>query len=297
MAKLEQFEDSPVAIAMYEAAVAARGKQGPRNYLGMSQLGAKCARALWYQFRQFTPKPAEGRVQMIFEMGDAVEAIIIRHLLGAGHQIHGISHEVGRLLGIEADGQIGFKAHNDFCGGHCDGIIEGVTQRRHILECKSAKDAKWKLIRQGGIKKVYPIYWCQGQLYMGYAGLERILWVVMNKDTCEIYTERGHFDLQAFEALNNRAREIIAANTAPAKLSNNADSFDCTWCDYRLLCHHPEHHIQIWATCGSCQHCSFTELTPVCYLSADGRGETIPREYWGKPCGVWAYRANVEVPF
>lgn len=296
MPALPQIHQDQVANDIYEAAARMNDSEKPRNYLGMSQIGAPCDRALWYQFRQFSPRRVEGRIKMIWELGDLIEAKIIQYLLAAGYEVTGIHRQVVKILralGVEVEDQdqLRFSAHNDWFGGHCDGQVHGVTRRVHILECKSAKASKFKSIKQGGIRRTYPVYYCQGQLYMGYAGLERILWVVYNKDTSEIYTERGYFNLQDFEALNNRAFHIITANQPPPRIKDDPGSFECAWCDYKTLCWTPENHTQRWLTCGSCERCRFQGLTATC------QGQEIPRDWWGQPCRNWTPNPDVLVPF
>ena len=69
----------PLISDMYEAA--ANYERGPkRNYLGMSQIGKPCGRALWYSFRGFTPSAIDGQLKMIFSLGDRVEEEVIKWL-------------------------------------------------------------------------------------------------------------------------------------------------------------------------------------------------------------------------
>jgi len=293
MAKLNlNPEPSPVALAMYEAA--SRRDVGPRRYLGMSQIGAPCDRALWYQFRQYSPLPTEGRVKMIFELGDWVEMLIVKGLIEAGYEVTHIDRRIARvlqLLGHDVDDseQEAFVDHNGLFGGHCDGHIRGVTRREHILECKSANGKKFKAFQQFGVRQVYPVYYCQCQLYMGYAGLERALLVVYCKDTSEIHAERIRFVRSDFEALRQRAARIIGANE-PFGQPFGQDSFECRYCDYRVICWTPEEHFQRWQTCGTCRFAHFDGLQPSCaHFNAK-----IPN--WGLD-GCQAYQQRQEVPF
>lgn len=193
----------------------------------MSRIGERCARKLWYAFRGYSPAPLEGRAAMIFDMGDRVEDAVRHWLDAAGYRVE--------------DAQREFSVHAGMFRGHCDGIIHGVTSRPHILEIKSANDRRFKAFQREGIRSVSPVYYCQAQCYMGYAGLERALFVVMNKNTCELYAERVHFSREDFEALHARAHAIITANDPPERPPDHRDSAGedaqiCAWCDFHAVC-------------------------------------------------------------
>jgi hypothetical protein len=144
-------------------------------------------------------------------MGHSVEARVIADL---------------RLV-YKVDGeQRGFSDFGGRFRGHCDGIIRGVTSRPHVLEIKSANDASFKRFRELGIG-ARAEYAAQVQCYMGYAGLERALFVVENKNDQSLLVRRVRFDAEAFAALRDKAWGILEAKAPPA-----ADRSDCRWCDH-----------------------------------------------------------------
>lgn len=268
---------NPVVEAMYEGASRYRKKQGQRKYLGMSGIGGWCARKIWYGFRGYTPSETEGRVQMIFSLGSAVEEEVLRWLRMGGYQVDGQQEE--------------FVALNGFFRGHCDGIIHGVTQNPHILEIKSASASRFKAFQTGSIAQVSPEYFAQVQCYMGYSGLKRAVWVVMNKNTCEIYVECCDFEEETFRQIENRARTIIGANEPPKRIYEGNPGADCDMCDYKGHCWEPPY-IQTTKTCGTCYACEFEGLQPKCLH----HGVTIKK--WGIACDSWSFRENVDkVPF
>ena len=255
-------QENKIANEMYEAASRARGES--RNYLGMSQIGDPCKRKIWFGFRGYTSLPLDGRAAMIFDIGNRVEDAVIHWLKEAGYQID--------------SQQLDFSAHNGFFKGHCDGIIHGVTSRPHILEIKSANEKKFKAFKENGIAKVSPTYYGQVQCYMGYSGLERALWVVMNKNTCEIYTERCYFNREDFNALHQKAAEIIKSSIMPQKTESSL----CEWCDFRLWCQEPLSAMQTAKTCGTCHHC-LGGIPPTCSVG----DRELKR--WGMSCNDWQF--------
>ena len=263
---------------MYEAASRARGTKG-RSYLGMSGIGGRCERALWYAFRGYTPSALEGRAQMIFNLGDLVEQEVLKWLRAAGYRI--------------AEQQREFVALNGYFRGHCDGVIEGVTKRPHILEIKSASSGRFKMFQKDGIRAVSEEYWAQVQCYMGYGGLDRAVWVVMNKDTCELYSERAHFAKSEFKALEEKAARIINAKDKPPR-GYPEGARECGRCGYAGHCASEDPYVQTTQTCGSCWYCEPENGHMFCRFPA--HPNEITR--WGECCLDWKFRQDIDrVPF
>lgn len=263
---------------MYEAATRYRKEQGQRRYLGMSGIGGWCSRKIWYGFRGYQPKEIEGRTQMIFSLGSAVEAEVIKWLRGAGYQVDGQQDE--------------FTALNGFFRGHCDGIIHGVEEQPMILEIKSASAARTKAFKTSGIPANSSEYYAQVQCYMGYSGLRKAVWVVMNKDTCEIYTELCEYNEEDFKKIETKAQNIISANTVPDRMCEQPGR-ECGWCDYYGHCWNSPY-IQSVHTCGTCINCKFNGLMPVCLKY----NKEI--KHWGACCDAWEFIDTApidEVPF
>lgn len=257
-----------IAAEMYSAAE--RERKEERNYLGASEIGVACDRRLWLSFRGYPKNPIDGRLIMLFELGDIIEQQVIHYLNAAGFKVDGQ--------------QAGFKSHNGFYRGSWDGIVYGVTNSPHILEIKSANDKRFAAFKKFGVKETSPQYFCQSIVYMGYAKLDRALFVIVNKNTSEIYTERVYFNQEDFEALDARAKYIITSNAMPEK----AD--DCDWCPYKGICDDPHKAMFTRTTCGSCDHLWWDGLTPTCRHQLHQHNI----EEWGVSCPEWS---NTGVPF
>jgi hypothetical protein len=262
-------------IAAEMFAAAEKGHKDTRRYLGMSEIGATCDRRIWFSFRGFPKQPLDGRLIMLFGLGDLIEGQVIAHLNAAG---------------LKVDGQQdGYEAHNGYFKGHSDGTIHGVTRRPHILEVKSANDKRFAAFKEFGVRETYPTYYCQAQCYMGYGKLERALFVIVNKNNSEIYTERVYFSPDDFAALDARARYIITANAMPDK------GPDCTWCDYERICPDVRAGVYTRTTCGSCNSLWWDadKIVPHCQHPAHAH---IVEE-WGSSCPDWAVFQDSDVPF
>jgi hypothetical protein len=183
----------------------------------------------------------------VFEMGDLIEGYVKRLLRDAGYGVTGEQAE-----------------YSDFGGrflGHCDGVISGVTRRDHVLEIKSASDSRFKGFAAKG-PGYSPAYAAQLQCYMGYSGLERALFVVMNKNTQALLDVRVRFDPDAFAALKAKAARILAARWAP-----EPDTSDCYFCPFRGGACESEPRLP----CGDCRYRVRGEHVPwLARKAADG---------------------------
>ncbi len=207
-----------VAADIFEAAARA---DKPRLYLGMSQAGNPCDRFLWFKFRQFTPIRPEARMIFLFRFGDKIEELVCSHLRAAGY----------KLEHAWPDPQLGFSQVGGILSGHSDGFIH-LPEGKALLECKSAKAKKFQAFKLGGVKATNLIYWRQAQLYMGCAGVRFALFVIVNKDDSNIYTELVRFDQVEFDFLINRVRSVCSSPCLPDPI----DSTECIYCDFRLHC-------------------------------------------------------------
>jgi hypothetical protein len=242
----------------------------------MSQIGRPCDRALWYQFRGFDGAEFDGRLLLIFELGDVIEDRVVYWLKQAGFKVEGQ--------------QNAFEAHAGFFRGHCDGIIHGVTQKPHILEIKSANKKRFAEFKKQGVRLTAPEYWAQCQCYMGYSSLQRALVVVYCKDNSEVFTERIHFSQSDFQALESRAYSIITADKEPESLPTDHEA--CKWCEFDGPCRHGQT-LQKTMWCGSCQHLKWDGLRPTCTHPE----HEFPINHWGMGCPDWLFVNLDALPF
>jgi hypothetical protein len=212
--KIPNKESLEIVNNVYEACVRRLEAAPPRDYLGMSSIGEPCERKLWFNFNNFPHTRFEGRVARVFDMGHSVEARVIADFETAGYKV-----EETQLELIDPD--------NQFFRGHIDGIINGITSKKHILEIKSANDASFKKFVTQGID-CNPKYAAQVQCYMGFTKLERALFVVENKNNQELYVQRVYFNKDEFLNLKTKALNIINGGL-PLKNSQAG----CYFCEYK----------------------------------------------------------------
>lgn len=221
---------------MIDEAYVRVAREGDGQGVSMSQVIHPCTRWLWYSYRWAAkPEQATGKRQRIFETG----AVYERRLL-----------DMLRMIGcdvVETDEATGSQFRVELAHGHLRGKVDGIATRvpgapvaRHIVEAKSANDKNFKAIIKGPIRETKPDHHGQLQMYMHGLGIERGLYIVANKNTDEVHTERVAYDPDFCLSIVARVEAIVAMDRPPARLHDDPDSkgaIECRFCPARDICH------------------------------------------------------------
>lgn len=235
MADLTQVMESPVVTAIYNQYEAQFGNEAPRVYMGASIIGKECRRALWYDFRlinQASSKPFSGRMYRLFQTGHLAESRFVKDLRDIGAEVYDADPSTGK--------QFGFASLGGHMRGHMDGAAHKVPSGGdawHCCEFKTHGDKSFNALKKDGLEKSKPQHYAQLMWYMGKSGMNRGLYLAVNKNTDELYAERVRFDPIAFEKIEAKAEAIIFATEPPAKLSNDPKYYVCNMCDHKDVCH------------------------------------------------------------
>jgi hypothetical protein len=203
----------------------------PRGYLGASSIGKDCSRQLWYEFRKCSKPEFDGRLYRLFNRGHREEATFAEELRGIGCEVHEVNRAGEQFEVVACDGH--FKGHTD---GAALGIPE-APKTWHLLEMKTASNKSFNATKKHGVEKDKPVHFAQMQVYMHLTGLTRALYMVVNKDSDRLYTERVRYDKKRAEAYIQKAHQIINSSTPPERISEKPESFACRFCDAKSLCH------------------------------------------------------------
>lgn len=237
MVKLPEFE-TPTVKAIYDAfAVKAKAKSGYEGFgISISELGHECDRYLWLALRWATyQEPVDGLKQITFDRGNEEEAKLIEAL----RMIPGVE-----VFDYDQDGKQ-FKIVA--CGGHLRGKMDGVAvglpeapKTPHVLEAKAMMAKYFRPIKKEGVRKKNFKHFTQLNTYCHLEGITRGLYIIRNRDTDEIHTERIETD--TVEAVRQLARceNIVNASRAPVRLYEKGDVFPCSFCRMKALCHEGE---------------------------------------------------------
>ena len=243
MAPLPQ-PTQPTIEAIYRAYEQAREPE--RSHLGASLIGRECERALWYSFRWATDVKHPGRVLRLFERGQREEDVFNANLRAIGIEVQELDPRTGK--------QWNFKAIGGHFGLSLDGIALGILEAPktwHSLEYKTSSNKLFEKLKSEGIEKAKPEHYAQIQIGLHLSGLTRCFYLVVNKDTDELYSERVRYDKAIGEAILAKAERIISAQEPPPRLSERPDWWQCRFCDHKATCHEqaiPE------VNCRTCLH-------------------------------------------
>jgi hypothetical protein len=193
-----------------------------RDHLGASLIGTECMRSLWYSFRWATKPKFDGRVLRLFQSGFREEARVIDDLRSAGITVYDRDPDTGK--------QIQYSSFGNHFAGSLDAIAQGFPEAPvafHVLEVKTSNARSFKAMQKDGVKKSKPPHYSQMQMYMLWSGLDRAMYLVVNKDTDEIYQERVHYDKAFAEQLEDKSFRIIFADEPLDK----CEGFSCKFCN------------------------------------------------------------------
>jgi CRISPR/Cas system-associated exonuclease Cas4 (RecB family) len=233
MAAIPQAEGSSL-VDLIDRRFAEQADLTPRAHLGASILGRECERMIWYSFRWIvTENKFDGRMLRLFARGQREEASFAELLRIAGCTVQQEGSD-GRQFNFKEEG----------LGGHLSGSIDGIAQgipeapdKWHVLEMKTHNDKSFKKLCEVGVRKAKPEHFDQMQLYMRWTDLDRALYMAVNKNDDSLYFERVAYDKARSEQLVAKAARIIAANEAPARLSEDPSWWQCKFCDFHAVCH------------------------------------------------------------
>ena len=230
----------PTLEEMRRVTVEQDAKQPRRTYLGASEIGNPCARAVWYNFQQAPRKERRAELIWAAEDGHATELVIAKRL----RMIKGIE-----LWTHKEDGsQWGYSILEGKQKGHCDGIIRGLLQAPktvHVWENKAKNEKGFADFQKKkatfGEKRVLrewsEQYFAQAQILMHYMEMTRHYTTVALAGGRDIDSCRTEYDKEYALALIDKAQKIIEAKEPPKKISEKSEFWLCRWCDFEGICH------------------------------------------------------------
>lgn len=213
-----------------------KNDEPPRYHLGASQLGAECERATWYNYRWFKPESFNGRMLRLFETGQLAEARFAADLEAIGIKVLATDPETGKQFRVEA--------HEKHFSGSLDGIATGIDpediEKRYILEFKTHNDKSFTDLVKHGVECSKRQHYVQMQVYMGLTHVSQALYLAVNKNNDELYSEVVAFKPCVFAALLDKAKNLIISTQPPEKINNYPSFFKCKMCNFKDICHNNE---------------------------------------------------------
>lgn len=243
MAKLpDNVTTHPIVTAIYAAY---EKSEAPRAHLGASRIGESCSRRLWLEWRWCGQEAFPGRVRRMFDTGKREESRLIADLRAIGCEV---------MEGPTPDEQWRVSACDGHFGGSLDAAGRGFPDAPKtwaVIEFKTHNEKSFRALEAKGVQASKPIHYAQMTAYAGLAGMDRMVYVAVNKNTDEIYAERLHFDKTEFDRLMAKAQSIISAPVPPPRISEDASWYECKFCPFHAQCHGEARPA---VTCRSCAH-------------------------------------------
>lgn len=244
------------ARSIYEA-YERDAKDWRRPHLGASLIGDSCNRKLWYTFRWAKNPGFDGRMLRLFDRGHRDEEWLASDLRKIGCTVHTVDPVTGKQFRLAH-----FIKH---FGGHFDGSIDGAvlgvpeaSATWHLFEAKTANGKRFRQLLKVGVQKWSPTYWAQLHVYMHVLGLDRALFMCVNKDDDDIYTERVKVDHEEAKRQIEKAGLVIFAAEPLSRISENPSWFECEFCTHVEHCQR----FDIGGLERNCRTCSFATPEP-----------------------------------
>lgn len=263
-----------------------RGDSEPKRiYLGASIIGYHCDAYIWLTFRGCFNEKHEGVAYRLFHRGKREEAIFVDDLRSIGVQVWDLDIE-GKQYGF-------YDLGGHFCG-HLDGVGINIPPDRtipHLLEFKTHNSSSYKDLVKKGVLESKPQHYDQMTIYMGEMSLTRALYLAVNKDTDELYSEIIEFDKDRYDILIERARRIITSNE-PVRCADRPDDWRCKMCAARDVCWNTAGKLYLPDTKPDCRTCCHS--TPV--IEGDTKAAIWSCKF-GHDCGPCkTCRSHVALP-
>jgi len=238
----------PTLLAIWTA-YEKKSYMGDSRGIPMSQVANECERAIWYKLHWASqPETINGQKQRRFDTGNIEEERLLDDLEAAGFEVERLDPATGQQFRVSlGDGWL---------RGKMDGKVQGLPESKkvHVVECKSHGEKSFKELVKKKLEVGKPDHFAQCQAYMHSEGLDRCLYIAVNKNTDELYVERVRYDRTFCLRMEAKVERIVRANAAPPKLVEDPTSkaaYVCNWCDARPQCHEGEFARRNCRTCLS----------------------------------------------
>ncbi len=218
---------------------ASDGQRPPRTAASSfwsSEIGS-CGRKISYSMLGYAGEETDGHAYRIFNMGDLVEANLIKELRTAGFSVTDCAPTQRRVV-----------IRHPFISGKIDGIITGRTggvQTTRLLELKSMNDRGFKELQAKGVQLAQPSYYLQIQSYLFALGLDEATILVDAKNDQKLYEETVISDplvlADSFLHLQY-VRECVGVGELAEPEYFKKTDWRCRFCAFAPLCPGREGH-------------------------------------------------------
>lgn len=244
-----------------------RGEEDPyRRHQGASGIGNECAREIQLKWKWVDIPQFDERILRLFNRGHLEEARFLAMLK--------CLPDVQLWYVTPEGGQFKFSDWGGHYGSALDGIAVGIPDLPPGAACytefKTSGSKAFAQIKAKGCQESKYEHYVQMNQCMKYYNLPYSLYIVVNKDTDELYAEIITYDADNAERYKNRAGEIIFTTDPLPRISSNPTFWKCKFCDVKPVCHGKQ---LPRINCRTCAH--WSALPEGGYACARGHSETV----------------------
>lgn len=246
-----------------------------RNHLGVSVIGDKCSRKLWYGFRWCKLEKFEARMKRLFARGHSEEEKFGNILTWMGFFVRTIDAATKR--------QYRFSSIGGHYGGSGDSVallpwFRSDETFRTLVEYKTHNKKSFDKLKADKLKIAKPQHHIQMCGYAKAFGIKYGLYCAINKDDDDIYFEFLELDWNIATLMEKKAADIIGSQIPPPRLSDQPSYFECKYCNFNAICHYNE---PVEINCRSCKNAKPVENAEWhCMLY----GQNVPKSFLKNGC-------------
>lgn len=197
--------------------------ESERNYLGASALGEPCARKLWLVFHKYVePEKFDARMLRLFHRGQREEPWLENYLERIGFEIIETCTSQKRWV-------------LRFASGAADGVAT-KDDKRYVFEFKTASDSAFKQLKVDQLEEIKPLHFAQIQINGDEFGCDFGLYLVVNKNTDELFCDIIPIDKAKADELRAKAEYVTMADKPPERIANKPTAFACKFCHAKPQC-------------------------------------------------------------
>ena len=179
----------------------------------------KCARALFFKFKNAPRKEMEASVLRLFDHGDYIHQLIMKPLLGT-RDIHVVASEVN-------------IPPQEIISGRSDAIISD-GKNLYVLDIKSMNSMIFDKMAEPKEENINQL-----QLYLHYFKVPKGILLYVNKNTLglkEFLVEYSQERALALLASLSETKKKIDAGVVPDRIQNYPEDWQCRYCQFREIC-------------------------------------------------------------
>jgi len=195
-----------------------RQKDKEQHHFYITDAG-KCARAVFFKFKNVPRKAMEANILRLFDHGDHIHQLIMKPLLSV-REVHVVASEVN-------------VPPQEIISGRADAIVSD-GKKMYVLDIKSMNSMIFDKLAEPKEENV-----AQLQLYLHYFKIPTGILLYVNKNTLALKEFLIEYNKgQALALLRNLEgiKKKIDSDIIPSRLSDYPGNWQCRYCQFKEVC-------------------------------------------------------------